>query len=814
MDNSDQIVLQPQRVDFHIHSAASTRTKDSGNRELGTCTVDRVDDLLSSLAENGVNECAITDHDIFDHELYCALKAHEGEKALNKVFPGVEFSVEYKDENGSAAVIHIVAVFDDEDKEKIQGIAPAIADQSGKPKYDNENKDAFTSDGLESILREIGLDVVLIGHEKSAGRGGKRDVTSLGWEAAEQVILTEFVDALEIRNRHNELDIKRLIEMYPKNDVPFVIGSDCHDWGVYPLESRKFVGREDEVSFTTIKSLPTFRGLVMAITDHSRIRVGNGSFFGASERRLDEIQLEIDGKFYSIPLSPGLNAIIGDNSVGKSLLAHKLLGYRRLNDRSVQVGYESYCEREKFNILSSMSEADLREFDNQFSVRNLLQKLHSGDSTSCDTLDSHFENRVTVSVQSDALKSHFRRCFDALKSKIDFNEKSNALEGHAILLKSITASTSLSISRAITSKPYDSVDGLASSLKIEISHLKEIRRIHAQVLAEIGVQASEHLARSISELDSLLLLAKLYRGYLQVENIKIAALNGAAKIERDRLGKSKNDEEKAVDEYSEELVGAAGELAELVILGVMRTNAKIDSGVGALPAATTDVGKFKFVSEFVEADLGEFFCVSILASIFNQSAIKDIRKGIEGPTSLTWQAIADAISGSTPLATECLAYIVGKAESEITKRVRETRKVTNASLSINEAPSAGLFSRIYFDLLAEDESKPGIYMIDQPEDQISQMSIKEHVLIAFKKMASRRQVILITHNPQFVVNLDVDNVVALKKEQGEPIKVYSGALEYKCDEYEMLNVVADTVEGGADVVRKRLKRYGSKADSL
>ncbi len=53
----------------------------------------------------------------------------------------------------------------------------------------------------------------------------------------------------------------------------------------------------------------------------------------------------------------------------------------------------------------------------------------------------------------------------------------------------------------------------------------------------------------------------------------------------------------------------------------------------------------------------------------------------------------------------------------------------------------------------------GVYVIDQPEDQISQVAIKKHVLGAFKRMSANRQVLMITHNPLFVVNLDVDNVI-------------------------------------------------------
>lgn len=90
------------------------------------------------------------------------------------------------------------------------------------------------------------------------------------------------------------------------------------------------------------------------------------------------------------------------------------------------------------------------------------------------------------------------------------------------------------------------------------------------------------------------------------------------------------------------------------------------------------------------------------------------------------------------------------------------------------------------------------------------MAIKERVLDAFKRMSANRQVLMITHNPLFIVNLDVDNVIVLGRDGDGRIDIKSGALEYECDDYKVLDLVAKTVEGGADVVRKRLKRYGSE----
>lgn len=99
MDDDAKIVTKPCKVDLHIHSAASILTKDAGNKELSACTKDELDVLISRLNKNGINVCSITDHDYFDYELYKALKSKEGEGALRKVLPGVEFSVSFQSDS-------------------------------------------------------------------------------------------------------------------------------------------------------------------------------------------------------------------------------------------------------------------------------------------------------------------------------------------------------------------------------------------------------------------------------------------------------------------------------------------------------------------------------------------------------------------------------------------------------------------------------------------------------------------------------------------------------------------------------------------
>ena len=120
--------------------------------------------------------------------------------------------------------------------------------------------------------------------------------------------------------------------------------------------------------------------------------------------------------------------------------------------------------------------------------------------------------------------------------------------------------------------------------------------------------------------------------------------------------------------------------------------------------------------------------------------------------------------------------------------------------------SNGFDSRIYFDMLSNQKSLDGIYIIDQPEDDVSQNSIKDYLLDNFKKMGNNRQIIIITHNPQFIVNLDVDNVISIQKENNI-LNIQYGALEYEDSKCNIIDIIANSIDGGVDTINKRWKRY-------
>ncbi len=166
-----------------------------------------------------------------------------------------------------------------------------------------------------------------------------------------EFVYSDYFEAFEFKNKKNEVINKAyLLQEQLEEQVRFVTGTDCHDWSVYPKEDKSDQLTGD-FPYTYVKCLPTFRGLVMAMTDSSRMRRGN-SFFGVDPHTLSEIVITSNGSDIRIPLSPGINAIIGDNSIGKSLLLHALTGYSKAGQRigaklqaPVKKGYKNYLNR-------------------------------------------------------------------------------------------------------------------------------------------------------------------------------------------------------------------------------------------------------------------------------------------------------------------------------------------------------------------------------------------------------------------------------------------------------------------------------------
>ena len=109
--------------------------------------------------------------------------------------------------------------------------------------------------------------------------------------------------------------------------------------------------------------------------------------------------------------------------------------------------------------------------------------------------------------------------------------------------------------------------------------------------------------------------------------------------------------------------------------------------------------------------------------------------------------------------------------------------------------------------LALDESDHRPLIIDQPEENLDPKSIFDELVGLFNNAKAKRQVIMVTHNANLVINTDADQIIvatAGTHVPGElpPITYVSGGLE----EATVRRQVCDILEGGEAAFKERARR--------
>ncbi|PLT68699.1 hypothetical protein CDL25_09695 [Mediterraneibacter gnavus] len=213
------------------------------------------------------------------------------------------------------------------------------------------------------------------------------------------------------------------------------------------------------------------------------------------------------------------------------------------------------------------------------------------------------------------------------------------------------------------------------------------------------------------------------------------------------------------------------------------------------------VDKYKFISKVQIEQIGQEYIEEIFRTVLKKGKVLDTG-------SITEKELKEFIKNypSDDELITPLEALKTKINTKLDKDFKIGNTIIEETMDVFEEVSSGFDAQMYFTLICGETRDKGIYLIDQPEDHISQKAIKEKVLDQFRNMGQNRQVIMVTHNPQFIVNLDVDNVIFLCKENGQ-FAIKSGALEYENDEYSILQIVADNIDGGLQTILGRMKRY-------
>ena len=127
--------------------------------------------------------------------------------------------------------------------------------------------------------------------------------------------------------------------------------------------------------------------------------------------------------------------------------------------------------------------------------------------------------------------------------------------------------------------------------------------------------------------------------------------------------------------------------------------------------------------------------------------------------------------------------------------------VTLAGKSITKL-SFGQQGTIYLRLQIAANMFSETIIYDQPEDDLDNSFITSELISIFKTIKQYRQIIIVSHNANLVVNSDSEQVIIAQNEDGQ-LKYKSGSLE---DPY-INNEVCQILEGGKFAFEKRERKY-------
>lgn len=772
------------KIDLHIHSEASSYKE---NKEIvKNSTKDNIHILINRLLERKINLFSFTDHNRFDNELFEHTKKYLEENytsdgiRINEVLnilPGVEFDVLF--EKGMTPC-HVITIFNATTSEKLARINNSIKEDLLKLKDEYYDLERF-----EKILKKIDLSVILIVCQRKSfdNHNGKHTSLSDSTNAPIQILKYGYINALEYKSIINEGVVKKsLVEN--KLGQALICGSDCHEWSAYPYHDstrlkdaeKKHETEADLQYYSVIKSLPTFRGLLMALTSPE-------TRFNRTIQNKKEYVRNLKCNCGEFQFCSGINAIIGENGSGKSTL--------------LKILTKSSRERHVSKLLKDNNIAfdkDLNGMNCKYISQSFLVEKYEGNGQLFDNVDE-FYNDVDNTEFKSRYDLYTQKLIEKIKHNIALNKYLNELQNHDDFIFDVNLEK---LNLYFVHINYN--DDFAIDNNIHEKHLNNLYGILDAIKNEYisdyyNSNEKEKFKQSFNQIIDVTNM--IYNKFIAVEyekKIRNYIKNIIDKYNTDLLSRKTTKETEKNNYINNKL-----KIITTIMNYINEMNYKVD--IVSFPKNINGISDnsqkgfiFQQVANYHQRNLLEEFLQKIFVKEYNsEDKISKIKSDEELIIAL------NGITNGDPF-----AHYKIKVEEFYKTAITTQKNIIDEKDNDKVGATLGELSLMYYKYITYNDNKIDVFVIDQPEDNISNLRIEKHLIKFFNTLRDKKQILIVTHNPLLVVNLDVDNVLCLENENGN-LSIKSGCLE---DEQNgIIGFVERNMDGGKNAIERRLKFY-------
>jgi len=758
--------------DLHIHSKASTYKEKGGI--VDNSTKENIHILLSKLNEYNVSLFSITDHNRFDLDLYLTASSilaqpDNSYPKIKTILPGIEFDVTFEESMGKC---HIIAIFNPVNKNMLIKIEKVINAHLLLDENCSYSKSEFND-----ILYEIGIDTILIAsqHKDINDHSGKHSSLSDTTTKVEEVIKIGYIDALEFQKPKVEgILINNLKGLLPT--ITLLSGSDCHDWNYYPYHDA--INQNKSFYHSKAKILPTFKGLLLAITSPE-------TRFNCRENTSQYFLSGFSHQGKAINFVKGINAIIGENGSGKTTLLKLING--KINDSYVK----KIIEKNELKNTTSAVPTKIKYIEQG----EIIEKFNK------EALFSSNEEKNFKELNNDSFKKMYydyaENLYKCIESIINKKQIISTLSQYNISYKknlevssyyiNITCSKNFSDVQNPHEQPYFSIN----------ETINKIRNMAEQEYYQIY---KKQLTTVLIELENIQINIKAKWEIIdyetKIKNIIHKYLNDYSR--KKNINSNSRDQE--IAEYRANRQKVIDYIIETIKINI--EDCKWPDAPEIIEGFSRNEKRgFNFIKK------ASYNSIQMLDDFYLKMFVKEYNSFSQIQNIVSWDEFTNAVRNCTTSSA-----IKSKWKENFDKFIADAIKTTEYitdSYNKQVGNTLGEMSLSYYRYFTEDSNDWSILIVDQPEDNISNNNINNKLISYFNSIRNEKQLIFVTHNPLLVVNLDVENVIFVKNENGK-LFITDGCLEYENEQTNILGLIAQNMDGGKETIEKRLKVYGKK----
>lgn len=474
--------------------------------------------------------------------------------------------------------------------------------------------------------------------------------------------------------------------------------------------------------------------------------------------------------------------------------------YREISkENKLKKAYDKYLEDNNINIKTRIESNDIRHFDKQGNIRDIFT---NNKTKSKDFINEYYPVEPNYDIEKTKIVNKIDEFIYFLKNKKLLNEERKKLTNIKFELQEESMSlqiNEITIDFKTIIKNYNDLITSIEQVIIDTENLINNKSLDKQEKEKLKIY-KQYLINMKNKYSKL-------KNNITIEETKVELINAELAKLSTELNNTKTEMQKNREAYNLKFDQLAETIKKLVKINQKSIHFEPTIKEININPAINRNGEYRFICKPSMLKIDSNY-ISDLIKIPLSAAYK---KTITDFNEINPTEFEENVKTGDQTPEDIFEHY----KNVIIKKINDDLKIkyvinNSKDDDVTKELSNGANAQIYFDLLSNDTKKPGIYIIDQPEDDVSQPSIKKKLLANFKTLSINRQILLITHNPQFIVNLDVDNVIFIKKDdKTNKISIESGALEYKDDKTDILKIVADNIEGGIDSLKERYKKYGS-----